>query len=236
MIFKTSDEVKVSNCDFETKLSIYGISCVLEDAFASYFGKIGFDGIEIRKTHNAIWVFSKLKIKYISNLNWSEKFDVTAKVVKKSPVKVIFEVALFKDNEVHAVGNIEACTLNLDKMTINKLSSIGDDNFEVCEPNEVLTFEQIPLINEEFMGEYKINSTNLDLSFHMNNAEYIKLALSLFTSKEQIENRISEFQINFLGQSFEGDTLKLYRKQIPDKSYIVNFVNKDKVVISCKVN
>ena len=65
MILKTKSDVRVSNCDFETKLSIYGITCVAEDVFATYFGKLGFDAIKIKKEHNAIWVFSKLKIKYL---------------------------------------------------------------------------------------------------------------------------------------------------------------------------
>ena len=55
------------------------------------------------------------------------------------------------------------------------------------------------------------------MSHHMNNIEYIKLALSVFSDDFLQSHEITDLEVHYTGESKEGQILKVYKKEDSEK-------------------
>ena len=88
----------------------------------------------------------------------------------------------------------------------------------------------------EEIGTYTIRSIDIDLGGHMNNVNYVRAMLGCFTADQMKEMDISEVEVNFISQSFEGEMLRYVRRFAEDGSMEIGAVNSaDKAVFTAKI-
>ena len=59
------------------------------------------------------------------------------------------------------------------------------------------------------------------MSHHMNNIEYIKLALNVFTDDFLLAHEPKELEVHYTGESKEGQTLRIYSKTEENTTLVV---------------
>ena len=64
----------------------------------------------------------------------------------------------------------------------------------------------------DFVFEQVIRSCHIDMSHHMNNIEYIKLALNVFTDDFLLAHDPDTLEVHYTGESKEGQTLRVYSR------------------------
>ena len=70
-----------------------------------------------------------------------------------------------------------------------------------------------------------IANSEYDHNMHVNNTRYCDYALNCFSLEELKKMRLKKLSLTYAKQCYEGDTLRLYRTQLPDGSFLVQSVN-----------
>ena len=80
--------------------------------------------------------------------------------------------------------------------------------------------------------EQKVRYSLIDMSHHVNNTEYINLALDVFTEEYLLANPIKELEVHYTGETKEGETLKIYKCTKDSRTYVQIKVE-DRLVFEC---
>ena len=141
-----------------------------------------------------------------------------------------------KEQNILVCANQEACVLDLEKHRPVKITNLPypKENF----PESVFSenFERFPVQIEEsdFKYEQKIYSQHIDMSYHMNNIEYIKLALNIFSNDFLLHNEVSSLEVHFTGESREGENLRVYSRNL-DGSFFIFIKESERTVFEMKI-
>ena len=236
-IFEAQDVVLASDCDAESKLSVLGAVCKIQNNVCDFFYSVGIDGLTLKKKINASWMFTKNKIKFILPLKWNEKFKVNCFISKISMATMYVDTILYKQSgEIAVYSKTEVCLVDLSSNSIKRIKDIGlDENYEIIDSKMEVDFDRFNQIEEGTeIDKIKVRSTSIDYLHHTNNTEYVRFVMNTYSSSEQITCPIREFEIHYVGQAKENDLLTIYRKTSENIDY-VTIKNEDKTDVRCKI-
>lgn len=237
MIYTTKQIVKASMVDTKANLSILGTYQVIEDAITELMGQYKVDNITLKDKYNALWVFTKTKIKFIKKLKWNENFVVNSYISLISTVKINLSVEIIdKNNEIAIYSKTELCALDIDTQRIRKISTVGVDDSMLEEKHPIeIVFNKLDGVNLPLIDKVQIKYTNIDFAHHTNNLEYVRIIMNTY-NVAQIENQdIKEMEIIYLNQSFENDILNIRKSNFNDKDIVV--LEKDsQPIVKCEIS
>ena len=99
--------------------------------------------------------------------------------------------------------------------------------FDVAPPDD----RPFARINKNFdeaetIGEYTVRSVDIDLGGHFNNVNYVRAMLGCFSVEEIEAMNIKEMELNFIHQTYEGETLT-YKSRKTDDGIEVGAINSE---------
>ena len=236
MIYAKNGMVSGSLIDTSTNLSVIGTFQIVEDALTELMGELKIDGITAKKLYNAMWVYTKNRIKFLKPLAWGEGYTVESFVSLISLAKLNIDTAI-KDNdgEIVAYSKVELCALDLETGRIRKTATVGVDGSIVKENSQIqIDFTKFEVLEMPKVESVVVRSTNIDFCHHCNNVEYLRFLLNTYSVAELENNPIKEFEICYANQSFEGDTLDIFKMLNQDKDILI-IQKEDKVIIKCEI-
>lgn len=208
-----NQKVSASITDSLANLSVIGIFQVVEDAVTELLGEMKLDNITIKERNNAVWFFTKSRIKKLKDIPWNEEFQTVCFISSVTHVMVNLDIAIRNaSGELCVYSRLELGVFDLQKKRIKRLSDLGIHDRMVAEkPEADIAF--IRFNDEELpeKGKVQVKYTNVDFSKHTNNIEYIRFILNTYSVQELEERPIKEMQVSFLDQSFENDILTIYK-------------------------
>lgn len=234
MIYKKKGIVGASATDANANLSTIGTFCVIEDAITEMMGKLKIDGLTAKKLYNAMWVFTKNRVKFLRPLAWAETYSVESFISLVSLAKINIDTAIKNANgEVVVYSKTELCALDLETGKIRKTATVGVGKNIKVEPS--LLMVEFAKFGEEKLTKVEtltVRSTNIDFCHHTNNVEYIRFLLNTYSVKE-LEN-IKEMEVVYINQSFEEDTLDIY-KNICKNGEILVIMKDNKQIVKSEI-
>ena len=72
--------------------------------------------------------------------------------------------------------------------------------------------------------DFKVRISDLDVNSHVNNVKYTQWALDMMRERDHREWVIREYDINFLSETFLGDTMQGYKSH-------AHFLNPEKTLV-----
>ncbi len=194
----------------------------------------GFEGLLSRA--NAYWVISKIRVVFEKMPYHREKT-----VCKTWPVKPN-KITLERDFEIKDVnGNLlisatsEWCMIDAETRRICRIHGDtvmpGIDYIEERAAAGEYTKQKFNVDECDFCFDRVIRSSDIDMNGHTNNTKYSLMAADCFTTDFLKEHDFKSFEIHFLKESFEGETLSVYKKQLSDSLFFVMAVNSDNQVV-----
>ena len=78
-------------------------------------------------------------------------------------------------------------------------------------PVDCLPIDKITMQNEEKIGEYKVQISDLDGNGHIYNGNYADIAVN-FLPIEVYDKDVENFRINYINEAKYGDTIDIYRE------------------------
>lgn len=125
------------------------------------------------------------------------------------------------------------------KLKIDKLERIDlPDGF--MEPRKAMSgpvskFKALAQDDGMYVYSHKVRYTDLDSNEHMTNLKYVDLVIDVFDGSFYKENMISDFEIHFMNQCFEGEEVRIYKgKSSEDKNIYFVTVYKENGDVAVK--
>lgn len=220
LIFEQKRNISSAFIDSTVKLGIAQAVLLVQDNLTESFNMMGCDGIVYREKYNAFWVFTKTRVHFFRRPDWREQVSVATFPVSNEGFRTnVNTIAKDAGGKTVLTANQEACVLDMEKhrpMRLKPPLNYPIENF----PERVVTdaFEKFPAASfgegSAPIYEHIIRSTQIDMSHHLNNIEYIKLALNVFSDEYLQSHEPSVLEVHYLGESKEGQTLKIYQQDV----------------------
>lgn len=221
-------KIQTSMCDNLSRLSIPNLFTVFMDLACEHAPMLGM-GADYLAKKGLFWVATKTKVKihrlpemlsYTEAATWPEA---------PGRIRTNRYYSLSDNNGILAEGKTEWAIINLDIGRPVKLSEVYPENIEHLE--ETVCDTPFARVNDDFtecevIGRYKVCSNDIDIGQHMNNVAYIRALFSMFSCKELEEMNITDIDIAFRLQCYEGDTLTICKRNTKSATEF-GFINKD---------
>lgn len=231
--YKTDYTVNYSDVDNNYNMRLDYIISRFQDITGVHSEQIGVDGPTLLKKSNAFWILTKFKLNIKGTPKNTEKIELETWPTIVSSVRFNRDYALYQNGEKIISGASEWCILDYDTKTIRRANSVcypidmphredrsGAENFFKIKEN---------VCEENYKFTYRTCFTDIDSNQHTNNIAYVRMSLNTFSPDEFANLDIDQFQISFISQTFFGDEIKLYRKNIENGYYIEGKCNEKTV-------
>lgn len=208
--FQKDTHIALSQCDNTGKLSVYHIFTTFMDMATEHAEQLKLSSSDLGE--NLFWITVRTKAQIINRPSMSQKVSLATWPQKPSRVRANRHYLISDENGVLINGKSEWTVVDTSTNKIQRVSDIYPDDFDFCE--ELSIEENFSRVSDDFssaqtLSTYTIRSTDIDLVQHMNNAQYIRVLMGVFTKKELEEKPIKEIEITYKAQSYEGETLTI---------------------------
>ncbi|MEE0945418.1 MAG: thioesterase [Acutalibacteraceae bacterium] len=235
MVYEKNFVIGAEHSDYTVRLGNYQFFYLLQNAMIEGFDNEGVGNKGLGEKSNAYWAVTKTRLEILRKPLWNEEVIVRAISTDDSKlrVKVITEIYSLH-NELLAKACQELCILDKDTHRVRKLN---DTCFPVGENKDTkeLEFEKF-LFPDSFINRYEltVRSQHIDMSRHVNNVEYIRMAMDTFSVDELCKNDPTVIEVHYTGECTEGETLKCERYERNNESYI-SIAKNDKKCFEMKI-
>lgn len=223
IVFNQERKISSAFIDSTVKMGIAQSVLMVQDNLTECFNMLECDGVIYREKFNAFWVFTKTKLHFYRRPDWREEISAATFPVDNEGFRTHINTVLKdKAGKILIAANQEACVLDMEKHRPMKLANLPypKENFPEAQMNEPFEKFKIDFSESDFVYEQVIRAQHIDMSHHMNNIEYIKLGLNVFTDDFLENHEAKELEVHYTGESKEGQTLKIYRKDCDGKTFV----------------
>ena len=204
-----------ADMDADGFIGIRGYLTYFQNAVTEYMMNLGLDGFTMLEKYGAAWVYTKYKLHMEKKARFADIHTESWTEKRRSVSSLLQNLAISQGNEACAFGKLEFCLYNLKN---NRLCRISDIDFPACAPVEksvdISPFARIkPTADKgEYVYSHTVRYTDLDSNRHMNNIKYVDMLLNAFDSNFYDTHFISDFEIHYMNQSYEGEKINVYMK------------------------
>lgn len=235
-MYKTHDIVFASDCDSKSKLSIIGTINKIENYICDFFYRNKVDGLTLKRTIGCAWMYTKNKVNFFKTIDWNTKFAAKCFVSKITSATIVVDTVFIQNKEIAIYAKTEICLIDLvtnkirriDKLNLIKKSMHGSSIYDF----EFDRFDTTAKSSK--VDELVVKSTSIDYLNHTNNVEYVRFLINTYSVEELLKSPIREFEIHYLGQAKETETL-LVLKQAKENTDYLTITHEDKTYIKCKI-
>ncbi len=208
-----SSSVLLSQCDNTARMSIPSIFAQFMDMATQHADELHVSSKELGD--DMFWIITRTKVHIARRPEISE--PITLATWPQTPVRIRSNRCYtISDNDgVIISGKTEWTVLELSSGKLQRLSDIFPGGTQFCDDaciEEAYARVSADFDDAESIGEYTITSNDIDMVGHMNNSAYIRALCSMFTTKELSDNEITDIDIAYKAQSYEGETLTVKAK------------------------
>ena len=230
------DFVRSSACDGHCLLSPIAVLQLVEDQITEFFGEMGVDGITMRERYNAFWVYSKNRIELTRRPAWREPFTVRTRLGLRRAAKACADTTAFDENGGLLIASrVEMCLLDGNTGSIKRLDEIGMPAASGPDASmPVLAFDRFPKQPAQLIEQVKVRTSNLDMSNHTNNIEYLRFILNTLTPEALDSREMRGLELHYGAQSYVGQTLDI--RSTPTEDGTLYTIERDgQNILHCKL-
>ena len=237
LVFQKQRTITSAYIDVSGNMGLAQTALMVQDNMTENFGAIKQDNFVV-KEKGGFWVVSKAKFKFLRRPYWRDKVVTTSfpadnQLIRLNENTVITTI----DGEPIIYAKQELCCLSIDRHRPMRLSAVDfpTEGFpEACMTDEFDKFNVKPEEYEEVYSQ-KVLPQHIDMSHHMNNIEYVKLALNVFSAADLELCIPSALEIHYLGESKEGQVLRVFRAEHNGATYMRIVDETDRPVFEMKL-
>ena len=210
------------------------ILAILQDLATAHSYDMGIDHNTLLANSNAFWVLSRVKFKINENIENNSKVYLKTWPLKPTGVRFLRNFFFKQNSKTMVEAKSEWCVLDALNFSVRKLDSISYPKDMKYIEKTIGSFdfskEKYSILDSDFCYDYKVVLTDIDCNNHTNNVAYARMALNAFGLNEFKNYNFSTFEIKFINQSFYGNTIKIYKKQINSTTVYVEGWFEDKKI------
>ena len=207
------DKLLASLCDTDVNMSVIGAFKIVENAITEFMKELKIDGLTCMHEYNAMWVITRNRIEILQRLHWMDEYIVECYISAIGNVKLVIDTVIKKPNNQIVVGaHTYLCALDLVTGKIRSCNSVGvNENISIEHPEINIDFTSPSFVSAVLVDSTISRSMDIDYCQHTNNIVYIRHILNQYSTSQIKHNPIKAIEIQYVGQTFEGDKLDIYR-------------------------
>ena len=222
LVFQKQRTITSAYIDVSGKMGLAQTVLMVQDNFTENFGTLKMDNFCVNEK-GGYWAITKAKFKFFQRPYWRDKVVTTSFPADNAPIRTYENTAITTvEGEPIILAVQEACCLDLERHRPMKLATVDFPAEGSPEPFMDNKFTKFDIATEEYQEVYrqKVLPQHIDMSHHMNNIEYVKLSLNVFSAAD-IELCIpSMLEVHFLGETREGQEVTIYRADKRGATYM----------------
>lgn len=220
--------VMPSMCDENSRMSIPAMLDMFQDMAGIHAESVGIGALALEE-RGLFWVVSKIRITVSSRPLVQELLDAVTWIQPAERVSCERDWAISQNGENVAYVRSIWAALRRDNFRPGRMADFyPDSDFTMAPPDdEPFTRMGKDFDSAEPLGEYTIRSVDIDRGGHMNNVNYVRAMLGCFTCAQIAEMDISELDIQFIQQCYEGETIRFVRRPSEDGLMEVAALNEE---------
>lgn len=237
LVFQKPRTITSAYIDVSGKMGIAQTVLMVQDNFTENFGAIKQDNFFV-KEKGGYWAISKAKFKFFERPYWSEKVVTTSFPANNSLIRTDENTAITTpEGEPIILAVQEACCLDLERHRPMKLSAVDfpTEGFPEAFMDGKFTKFDVPPEGYAEVYRQRVLPQHIDMSHHMNNIEYIKLALNVFSASDLEVCLLSMLEVHFLGETREGQEVTIFRADNKGATYMKIEDDTGRVVFEMKI-
>jgi medium-chain acyl-[acyl-carrier-protein] hydrolase len=211
-VWKEELFIKSYDVDCTGRLNLQSLCSYFQEIAGNHATHLGVGYEDLRK-RGLFWVLSRIKIQIFRMPAWSE---VVSLATWPKGVEKLFALRDFRMTDVQNNTLVTATTawllLDRENNRPQRMDAL---------PVDIYHFEvehAIPEVLDKLKHEYsltlhherRIMVSDLDVNYHVNNAEYVKWIIDCFDIDQMRTRAIRSIQVNYLDEALFGDTVALW--------------------------
>lgn len=221
MFYEKKIYITAEYCDYSVRLGNYQFFYLLQNAMTDGFEVIDCGNRGLGRRCNGYWAVTKTKLDIFRKPNWAEEVIVKSSFTHDGKLRIHIKTEISSlSGEVLAKGCQELCVLDRNTHRPKRLSDtclpVGENAGEPLGKFE--KFSDFREVNNSY--EHIVRSQNIDMSRHVNNIEYIRMAMDLFSVDELCEKEVCSMEVHYIGECREGEKLICERCDRENESYL----------------
>ena len=227
-----------SMCDDNSLLSIAAALDVFQDTatlHADHFD-IGPAGMERR---NYFWVITKTRLHINRMPRMMDDVRADTWIQRADRASCERDYSISCGDETLVYGRSIWAVMSHDTGRLVHMKGLYPDDIDFSDaPPDDRPFLKISrsFDDAEIIGSHTVRSADIDLGGHMNNVNYVRAMLGCFSSVELRAMDIRELELNFISQTYEGETLRFVKHGGQGPGLEIGALNsEDKAVFTASV-
>ncbi|MGN0032537.1 MAG: acyl-[acyl-carrier-protein] thioesterase [Candidatus Limimorpha sp.] len=216
--YSEKKKILTAFCDSSLRVNPVKMMTWFEELAEQHAAELNVDGMTIREQHNAFWIIKRVRLEFNEAIR--EHDEVTLKTWPSGTegLRCLRNYQISKEDGTPFVNALaEWVILDCETRRPRYADSINFPKIDFIKEKAVNThfrrFKDI-FSEDDFVYDKKIRAFDIDLSHHTNNVRYCMMILDTFSVSELESMDIKELEICYEAESLEGDTLRIYRKEI----------------------
>ena len=215
----------------------YQAALAVQDAMTELFHQYGCDAVRLSRSHRAVWAVARTKLRFDGRPFWMDRLRLRAWPVKITPIAVHLNVLLETlSGEPLVRCRQELCVIDADGHGLRRVDStpfpMDMDLLPPVLPDPCRRMK-LDLGEERKVFSYTVRTTDTDMNHHTNNAAYIRLVCDSLPSDFWDKKQIREFDVQYVNESMEGETLDVYLDLAEDTGSVQMRLGDKTLVKSC---
>ena len=237
LVFQKQRTITSAYIDVSGNMGLAQTVLMVQDNITENFGALKMDNFAV-KEKGGFCVVSKTKIKFLKRPYWRDKVVTTSFPTENQLIRLNENTVITTvDGEPIIYAKQEMCCLSFDRHRPLRLSAVGFPSEGFPEALMTDDFDRFNVKPEEYVEIYqqKVLPQHIDMSHHMNNIEYVKLALNVFSASDLELCIPSALEIHYLGESKEGQIMRVFRANHNGATYMRILDEADRPVFEMKL-
>lgn len=209
--------------DYNRKYTLCALLRHFHEVVDAHGIEMRMDGDTVWNNYGAIWILTRIRIDVKEQAMWHDEIEVETYPLKPGIVRMEREGTFKKDGKLFAALSSEWCLLDKASgrprrpdqtgypMDMPCFGGMMTDGYSKFDPSYA---------DSDYAFSHTVRVSDLDINGHMNNVAYARLALDSFSVKELNAGRLVSFEIAFKAQCFEGEEIKVFRKEENGKYFV----------------
>ena len=237
LVFQKQRTITSAYIDVSGKMGLAQTVLMVQDNITENFGAIKMDNFVV-KEKGGFWVVYKAKFKFFRRPYWRDKVVTTSFPADNQLIRLNENTAITTtEGEPIIIAKQEMCCLSFETHRPLRLSAVDFPTEGFPDPFMTAEFDRFHVKPEEYVEVYqqKVLPQHIDMSHHMNNIEYVKLALNVFGTPDWELCNPATLEIHYLGESKEGQTLRIFRADHSGATYMRILDETDRAVFEMRL-
>lgn len=219
--FRKSFDISYSRCDRWLNLSLVDAVLIAQEMNTDYFRSIESDNLTVKTRNDALWVLAKTRLHFFSAPKWGDTVDARSYTLKSRGFSTEIESVFKKQGseDPSFIARQELCVIDATKREPRRIETISyPKDMEVENEAFLMRFfrlkEEFDKSNLVYSDSFRL--TDIDFSNHVNNVAYVRYIVNALNKDFFEKNAVSDFEIQYRHECFEGHGLEVYKKDVDD--------------------